>query len=60
MQFRDRKKLSCCILTSDSYLKLAQKVEKLGKELIFEDLQYSTTTKSNDDIEYSVFIIYRQ
>lgn len=60
MQFRDRKNLSCCILTSDSYMKLVQKVEKLGEQLIFEDLQYSTTTKSNDDIEYSVFIIYRQ
>jgi len=58
MQFRNKKDLNCCILKSIDELELKDKVESFGKSVIFEDLQYSTTTKENGQIEYSVFIIY--
>lgn len=59
MQFREKKNLACCILTSNNYMELIKKVEKIGEVFIFEDLQYSSTTKLNGEIEYSVFIIYK-
>lgn len=59
MQFREKKNLACCILTSNNYMELIKKVEKIGEGFIFEDLQYSSTTKLNGEIEYSVFIIYQ-
>lgn len=60
MQFRNKKNLSCVVITSDREWKLVNDVEEFGKENVFEDLQYSTTTREDGEIEYSVFIIYRE
>jgi len=60
MQFRNKKNLSCIVITADREWKLINDVEEFGKENVFEDLQYSTTTREDGEIEYSVFIIYRE
>ena len=60
MQFRNKKNLRCVVITADREWRLVNEVEEFGKGNIFEDLQYSTTTKENGEIEYSVFIIYRE
>lgn len=60
MQFRNKKNLRCVVITSDREWKLVNDVEEFGKENVFEDLQYSTTTKESGEIEYSIFIIYRE
>lgn len=59
MQFRNSENLKCCILRAINEFELKDKVEDFGEKVIFEDLQYSSTTKLNGEIEYSVFIIYK-
>ena len=60
MQFRNSKNLKCCIIRAIDEEELSAKVEDFGNKVIFEDLQYSTTTKENGQIDFSVFIIYRK
>ena len=59
MQFRNSKNLSCCIIRDTTEYGLLAEVENWGKDYVFEDLQYSSTTLPNGKVEYSVFIIYR-
>lgn len=59
MQFRNSENLKCCILRAIDEFELKDKVEAFGERVIFEDLQYSTTTLENGQREFSVFIIYK-
>ena len=59
MQFRNSENLKCCIIRAIDEFELKDKVEDFGEKVIFEDLQYSTTTRESGQIEYSVFIIYK-
>ncbi len=59
MQFRNSKNLRCRIIRAIEDVEVEAKVEDFGEKVIFEDLQYSTTTRENGQVEYSVFIIYR-
>ena len=60
MKFRDEDNLDIQVITSDSPIGLEHNIRILSKKYNLVDLQYSTTTYSNNTIQYSALALVRK